>query len=88
MSRVEWQGTMRHAYDEFCAQVGRWEARGEREHEMPVIDPYAADNAAEFFAVMSETFFTRPEDVHAQFPELYALLARYYRQQPLPGMAV
>jgi Mlc titration factor MtfA (ptsG expression regulator) len=83
MSRAEWQSTMRHAYDEFCAQVGRWEARGEREDEMPVIDPYAADNAAEFFAVMSETFFTRPQDVRAQFPELYALLARYYRQQPL-----
>jgi len=88
MSRAEWQSTMRHAYDEFCAQVGRWEARGEREDEMPVIDPYAADNAAEFFAVMSETFFTRPEDVQVQFPELYTLLARYYRQQPLGNAAV
>ena len=87
MSRAQWQSTMRHAYDEFCAQVGRWEARGAREEEAPVIDPYAADNAAEFFAVMSETFFTRPEDVFGQFPELYKLLARYYRQQPLGSAA-
>jgi Mlc titration factor MtfA (ptsG expression regulator) len=87
MSTQEWQDTMRHAYDEFCAQVGRWEARGMREEEMPLIDPYAADNAAEFFAVMSETFFTMPEDVLAAFPALYKLLARYYRQQPLGGSA-
>lgn len=83
MTTAGWQTTMRAAYDEFCAQVGRWEARGERESEMPVIDPYAADNAAEFFAVMSETFFTRPEDVRDEFPELYELLASYYRQRPL-----
>jgi len=83
MSRAEWQATMRHAYDEFCAQVGRWEARGAREHEAPLLDPYAADAPSEFFAVMSETFFTRPADVRDQFPALYDLLARYYRQQPL-----
>jgi len=83
MSRAQWQKVMRHAYDEFCAQVGRWEARGEREDEVPLIDPYAAENAGEFFAVMSETFFTRPEDVAGEFPELYRLLARFYRQQPL-----
>jgi Mlc titration factor MtfA (ptsG expression regulator) len=85
MSRNEWQATMRRAYDEFCAQVGRWEARGAREHEMPVIDPYAAEAPEEFFAVMSETFFTAPQEVRESFPGLYALLARYYRQDPLDG---
>jgi Mlc titration factor MtfA (ptsG expression regulator) len=83
LSRAEWQATMRHAYGEFCAEVGRWEARGEREDEMPLIDPYAAEHPSEFFAVVSETFFTRPGDVHCEFPDLYRLLARYYRQEPL-----
>ena len=87
LTRAQWQGTMRHAYDEFCAQVGRWEARGQRDEEMPVIDPYAAEDAGEFFAVMAETFFTRPEDVYGEFPELYRLLARYFRQQPLADVA-
>jgi Mlc titration factor MtfA (ptsG expression regulator) len=83
MTRAGWQATMRHAYDEFCAEVGRWEARGEREHEMPLIDPYAAEDAGEFFAVVSEVFFVRPAELHGRFPELYKLLARYYRQEPL-----
>ncbi|HEY4374375.1 MAG TPA: M90 family metallopeptidase [Burkholderiales bacterium] len=83
LARAEWQKTMRHAYDEFCAEVGRWEARGERENEMPLIDPYAAEDAGEFFAVVSEVFFVRPEDLTGRYPELYRLLARYYRQDPL-----
>ncbi|MFW6289265.1 MAG: zinc-dependent peptidase [Spirochaetota bacterium] len=46
------------------------------------IDPYAAEDDAEFFAVMSEYFFERPRIVRAEFPELYDLLARFYRQDP------
>lgn len=83
LTRAEWQATMRYAYDEFCAQVGRWEARGERDEDLPLIDPYAAEHPSEFFAVVSETFFTRPDDVRGDFPELYKLLGRYYRQEPL-----
>jgi Mlc titration factor MtfA (ptsG expression regulator) len=83
LTRAEWQATMRHAYDEFCAQVGRWEARGEREQDAPLLDPYAAEHPSEFFAVVSETFFTRPDDVIGEFPDLYRLLSRYYRQEPL-----
>jgi len=83
MTHAEWQQTFSHAYDEFCAQVGRWEARGERDEDLPLIDPYASELPSEFFAVMSETFFTYPEDVRASFPELYKILARYYRQDPL-----
>ncbi|MDR3679708.1 MAG: zinc-dependent peptidase [Flavipsychrobacter sp.] len=38
------------------------------------INPYGATNEAEFFAVMSEYFFERPQDLQKRHPELYALL--------------
>lgn len=46
------------------------------------VDPYAATDPAEFFAVLSETFFTRPAAVHRDFPAVYAELAAFYRQDP------
>lgn len=47
------------------------------------MDPYAATDEAEFFAVSSETFFTDPEPLAQDLPEWYELLAAYYRQDPL-----
>lgn len=49
----------------------------------PMLDPYAATHPAEFFAVASETFFMSPEVLHQAYPEVYALLAAYFRQDPL-----
>lgn len=47
-----------------------------------LIDPYAATNVGEFFAVVTETFFDRPIQLQEQLPELYAVLAAFYRQDP------
>lgn len=47
------------------------------------IDPYAAENPAEFFAVTSEYFFSAPDLLHASYPEVYAQLQAFYRQDPL-----
>src|SRR3569623_161131 len=47
------------------------------------LDSYAAHHPAEFFAVASEAFFVRPLPLAKAYPELYRLLAAYYRQQPL-----
>src|SRR5690625_7728269 len=47
------------------------------------IDPYASTNPAEFFAVVSEYFFTQPDLLQRLYPEVYTLLAGFYRQQPL-----
>ncbi|HUH41052.1 MAG TPA: M90 family metallopeptidase [Castellaniella sp.] len=47
------------------------------------LDPYAATDPAEFFAVSSEAFFVDPAPVARALPDWYALLARYYRQNPL-----
>ncbi|MBS3744990.1 MAG: zinc-dependent peptidase, partial [Wenzhouxiangellaceae bacterium] len=49
----------------------------------PDIDPYAAESPAEFFAVASEFFFDVPELLFAAQPDIYHLLTRLYRQDPL-----
>ena len=46
------------------------------------IDPYGATSQAEFFAVVSEYFFARPDLLQTQHPELYNLLVTIFRQQP------
>ena len=42
------------------------------------INPYGATNEAEFFAVISEYFFERPEQLQEKHPELYGLLNEMY----------
>lgn len=44
------------------------------------INPYAATNKAEFFAVVSEYFFERPALLKEKHPELYEMLERIFRQ--------
>jgi MtfA peptidase len=45
--------------------------------------PHAADNEAEFFADASEAFFCRSADLQELHPEMYQLLAAYYRVDPV-----
>jgi hypothetical protein len=47
------------------------------------LDPYAAHSEGEFFAVSSETFFIDPARLLAAFPQWYALLVAFFRQDPL-----
>lgn len=47
------------------------------------IDPYAAENPAEFFAVVSEEFFVAPERLHQYHAGIYQQLRLFYRQDPL-----
>jgi MtfA peptidase len=46
------------------------------------IDPYGATNEGEFFAVVSEYFFERPDLLEEKHPELYKLLGQLFHQQP------
>ena len=43
---------------------------------------YGATNPGEFFAVATEVFFEQPRELAAFEPELYDVLARFYRQDP------
>ena len=46
------------------------------------IDSYATESDSEFFAVASEYFFEKPRVLTAEYPEVYRLLAAFYRQDP------
>ncbi|QDA61689.1 zinc-dependent peptidase [Hymenobacter jejuensis] len=46
------------------------------------INSYGGTNEAEFFAVVMEYFFEKPEKLQENHPELYDLLARALRQNP------
>jgi Mlc titration factor MtfA (ptsG expression regulator) len=46
------------------------------------INPYAGTNEAEFFAVVTEYFFEKPDQLQAHHPELYALLTELLHQSP------
>ena len=48
-----------------------------------VLDQYGATNAAEFFAVATECFFEKPQQMKKKHPELYEELKEFYRQDPV-----
>ncbi len=52
-----------------------------------IIDKYGATNPAEFFAVVTETFFEKPVQMRDKHPELYEQLKAYYRQDPAERLA-
>ena len=74
MSAQAWRQTLTAAYDDFCARVD--------EGEETAIDPYAAEDPAEFFAVVSEVFFADPLLLRREYPDVYAQFAAFYRQDP------
>ena len=74
MQRAAWASAFAAAYEDFCRQVD--------DGYETEIDEYAAESPAEFFAVLSEAFFESPEAVRAAYPEVYAQLALFYRQDP------
>jgi Mlc titration factor MtfA (ptsG expression regulator) len=47
-----------------------------------LLDAYGAVNSAEFFAVATECFFDLPVPLQQQHPDLYTVLAEFYRQDP------
>jgi Mlc titration factor MtfA (ptsG expression regulator) len=49
--------------------------------------PYAGTNEGEFFAVVSERFFTRPAPLRRWHSDLYEVLAEYYRVDPCAWFA-
>jgi MtfA peptidase len=74
MDSAKWRATLEKAYKRFCAEVDSGEPT--------FIDPYAAEHPAEFFAVMSEAFFTESAVLARDWPELYAEFAVFYKQDP------
>jgi MtfA peptidase len=74
------------------ADYEAWTTVMTREHEehrravssgrRTLLDPYAATDPAEFFAVATEVFFERPLALREAHPDVYARLVAFYRQDP------
>jgi Mlc titration factor MtfA (ptsG expression regulator) len=96
--RANWRDALAAAYDAFVDAVERAEASmpddidPEDEAADPYyaglpLDPYAATDAAEFFAVAAEAFFVSPESLATAFPTLYSQFRDYFRQDTLSRLA-
>jgi Mlc titration factor MtfA (ptsG expression regulator) len=51
-------------------------------HKRTFLDPYGAEDLAEFFSVITETFFELPHEFAGVHPALYEALAMLYQQNP------
>jgi MtfA peptidase len=51
-------------------------------HLHTLIDQYGATDPAEFFAVVTETFYEKPQQLAARHPELFEQLKIYYQIDP------
>ena len=72
MDAEKWRKALENSYERLCREV---------DSGKPIlVDPYAAEHPAEFFAVMSEAFFTDAAVLARDWPELYQQLAAFYRQ--------
>ena len=74
MDAALWRAALEEAYAGFCDAVDRDKATW--------LDPYAAENPAEFFAVASEAFFEAPGELKRRYADLYAQFVLFYRQDP------
>lgn len=74
MTRQAWSAAFEPAYEDFCRRVDGGEDT--------LLDPYAAEHPAEFFAVMSEAFFETPQLLRDEYPAVYHQLELFYRQHP------
>lgn len=75
MSYDFWFESMSHAYNDLREKINAGK---------PVcIDNYAATEPAEFFAVLSEVFFERPEIINRCYPAVYKNFREFYKQDTL-----
>jgi MtfA peptidase len=69
-----WSADLAREFEALRAAVDR--------NEDTFLDPYAAEDETEFFAVATEDFFERPQQFRARHPRLYGLLQEFYGLDP------
>jgi Mlc titration factor MtfA (ptsG expression regulator) len=74
MEMAEWTESLSNAFEDLTESVI---------HHRAKMNAYATTNPAEFFAVMSEYFFTAPELLFHRYPNVYKQLSRYFRQNTI-----
>lgn len=92
-ARATWLDTLQAAYDRFCVAVDQVESEipahidpesGEADDwyaRLP-LDPYAATDEAEFFAVAAEVHFVDPSRLRTAFPALADRFDAYFGSRP------
>lgn len=77
MSREAWAQDFSRAYDSFCRAL---------DMGLPtVLDPYAGEHPAEFFAVAAEVFFEAPGLLKKSHPSVYKQLSMLFGSDPATG---
>ena len=74
MDYATWKAAFSHAFDDLARRADK--------DELCPIDPYAAENPAECFAVLSEYFFELPHLLNDHYPAVYQQLLAFYCQDP------
>jgi Mlc titration factor MtfA (ptsG expression regulator) len=69
-----WHADLLREYDALCAAIDR--------NEPTYLDPYAAEDEVEFFAVASEEFIECAAQLRDAHPRLYTLLCEFYGIDP------
>jgi len=72
-SEEKWHAVFEHAYQDLLAQI--------QQHNT-CINAYGATSPSEFFAVVSEYFFTDPLHLRECYPDVYQELRLFYQQDP------
>jgi hypothetical protein len=80
MDFEQWKTVFTLAFTDLERQARRL---GRKAEAQLAIDPYAATDPGEFFAVCSEVFFETPQVLKKQYPGVFDLLMRFYKQNPL-----
>lgn len=75
MDQLAWTRVFEHAYSDFNHRVNS--------NLHTEIDPYATEAPEEFFAVVSELFFSAPLILVREYKHVYEQLRLFYRQNPL-----
>ncbi len=79
MAPAQWSAAFTTAFEDMNRRLDAGEET--------TLDPYAAEDPAEFFAVLSEYFFERPGLLDASYPDVYRQMRDFYRQDPLARAA-
>lgn len=74
-ARQRWRSVFDRVYAQLQHDIGR----GKR----TFLDRYAAESPVELFAVATEHFFEQPQRFERLHPAMYALMAEFYRQDPV-----
>ena len=92
-SRRRWLACLEAAYEQFCIALDDLESsipadidpeseQADAWYKSLPLDPYAATDPCEFFAVAAERHFTDPQGFASAFPELHDCFVTFFQQSP------